>query len=152
MNNKMYDFWILIGIGIVLNIFYLLGQTSAIINYDFAVSIQLQEPVNNVTEVGVALNKGFGLGDTLAYIPLFILGIVGILRKTSVGLFAMLGAMAITIYWPIVALSTLCFAYGSPGWQFTDYTSYAIILSLIEIYGIWGFVYLFKNRNKLINV
>ena len=152
MNNKMYDFWILIGIGIILNVFYLFGQTSAIINYDFAVSIQLQEPVNDVTEVGVALNKGFGLGDTLVYIPLFILGIVGLLKKTSLGLFAMLGAMAITIYWPIVALSTLYYAYDSPGWHFSDYTSYTILLSLIVIYGIWGFVYLYKNRNRLVNV
>ena len=48
----------------------------------------------------------------------------------------MFGAMAITIYWPIVGLSTVFFAKGAPGWHFTDYISYSILLSIIAIYGI----------------
>ena len=123
----------------------------AVVNYDFAVSIELQEPVNEITEVGVALNKGFGLGDTAFYIPLFVIGIVGLLRRSSWGLFAMIGAMAVTVYWPIVALSTVYFAKGVPGWYFTDYTSYSVLLSLIALYGLWGLWFLYKNRKLLVN-
>lgn len=147
--KKSFSFWFLISIGAILNIIYLLGQTMAVINYDFTVSVDLQEPVNEITEVGVALNKGFGLGDTIFYIPLFIIGIIGLLKRKTFGLYAMFGAMAITVYWPIVSLSTLYFAAGAPGFHFTDYASYSVILSLITAYGIWGLWYLFNNRDTL---
>ena len=78
MNEKITHrrpgFWLLISIGILLNIMYLLGQTMALIDYDFAVSLGLQESSDQITQVGVALNKGFGLGDTVFYMPLFIAG------------------------------------------------------------------------------
>ena len=60
--DRSGGFWFLIGFGVLLNIIYVLGQTMAIVNYDFAVSIGLQEPVNEITEIGVASNKGFDLG------------------------------------------------------------------------------------------
>jgi len=148
--KRTTGFWLLIGFGILLIIIYLLGQTMALINYDFAVSIDLQEPVNEITEIGVAMNKGFGFGDTVFYIPLFVIGVVGLLKRSALGLFAMLGTMAITVYWPIVSLSTLFFAKGAPGWYFTDYTSYSILLSLIVLYGIWGGWFLYRNRGVLV--
>ena len=111
--DRTTGFWFLIGFGMLLNIFYVLGQTMAVINYDFAVSIGLQEPVNEITEIGVALNKGFGFGDTVFYIPLFIVGIIGLLKRTPLGLYAMFGAMAVTVYWPVVSLSTVIFAKGA---------------------------------------
>ena len=148
--HKGSGFWILIAIGILLNIMYLMGQTMAIINYDFAVSIGLQEPLNEITEIGVALNKGFGFGDTFFYIPLFIVGIVGLFRKSTFGLYAMLGAMAITVYWPMVCLSTLFFAKGAQGWYFTDYVSYTVLLSFIALYGIWGIWFLYRRRFSLV--
>ena len=148
--DRTTGFWFLIGFGMLLNIFYVLGQTMAVINYDFAVSIGLQEPVNEITEIGVALNKGFGFGDTVFYIPLFIVGIIGLLKRTPLGLYAMFGAMAVTVYWLVVSLSTVIFAKGASGWHFTDYTSYSILLSLISLYGIWGFLFLYKNRDNLV--
>jgi len=143
-------FWLLIGVGMLLNIIYLLGQTMACINYDFAVSLDLQEPAREITEVGVALNKGFGLGDTVIYMPLFIVGIIGLIRRSAFGLYALIGAMAITAYWPVVCLATLFYAKGASGWSFSDYTTYTIVLSLIAIYGIWGFWYLVKNRETMV--
>ena len=62
----------------------------------------------------------------------------------------MLGAMAVTVYWPVVSLSTVMFAKGARGWYFTDYRSYSIVLSLIALYGIWGFIFLYKNRKNLV--
>lgn len=148
--NRTFAFWFLIGVGTILNIMYLIGQTMAIINYDFTVSMDLQEPVTEITEVGVALNKGFGLGDTFIYMPLFIAGIIGLIRRSTVGFYMMIGAMGITIYWPVVSLATLYYAKSAAGWRFNDYTSYTIVLSLITLYGIWGFWYLINNREVLL--
>lgn len=145
--ERTLGFWVLIVVGILLNVLYLLGQTMALINYEFAVSIGLQESIHEITEVGVALNKGFGLGDTFFYMPLFIIGIICLIRRKALGLYMMFGAMAITVYWPIVSLSTLYFAKGSPGWNFGDYNAFSILLSLISIYGLWGMIFLYKKRN-----
>ena len=149
--KRSLSFWFLIGVGVLLNIMYLLGQTMAIINYDFTVALDLQEPISEITEVGVALNKGFGLGDTVVYIPLFIIGLIGLLKRSVLGLYTMFGAMAITVYWPVVCLSTVYYAKNAPGWQFIDYTAYTITLTTISIYGIWGFIYLIKNKSILVN-
>ena len=152
MNSKKnVGFWILIGIGIILNIIYLLGQTMSIVDYDFTVSIGLQEHVNEITEVGVALNKGFGFGDTVFYIPIFIIAIIGMLYRKKIGYFTMIAAMAITVYWPLVSISTLYYANDAPGWNFEEYTSYTITLSLIALYGIWGLWFLYKNRIEFLN-
>ena len=62
----------------------------------------------------------------------------------------MIGAMAITIYWPLVCLSSILYAKGARGWNFTDYTSYTILLTAISLYGIIGFWYLIKNKEELV--
>ena len=141
-------FRFLIITAVILNLFYLLGQTTAVFFYSFPESIGLQEPMDEITEVGVALNKGFGLGDTLIYSPLFIIGIIGLLKDKVFGIYCMTGALAITAYWPVVALSTLYFAKGSPGWGFTDYTSYTILLTLITLYGVWGIWFLYSRYGR----
>lgn len=148
--NRGFAFWILIVFGIFLIVIYLLGQTMALLNYDFTIKIGLQEPGSIITPLGVAFNKGFGFGDTLVYIPLFILAIAGLIGRKEYGLYTMFGALAITMYWPAVSLSTLYFAKGSSGFHFTAYTSYTIVLSLIFLYGFWGCCYVFRNRKILL--
>ena len=151
MNTKKpIGFWVLLISGIILLLELLLGQMMALINYDFTVSLGLQESVEKVTGVGVALNKGFGVADTAVYVPLLVLGLVGLWKRRFWGLFAMTGALAVTIYWPLVCMSMLFFAKGTPGFGFTQYTSYAIIMGLVELYGLWGLWYVYKNRKILL--
>ena len=119
--KRKIGFWFLVAIGLLLNLLFVIGQTGAIIDYDFTVSLGLQESKDEITEIGVAFNKGFGFGDTLVYIPIFIVGIIGIIRKKLYGLYLLSGAMSITIYWPMVCLSTVFYAKGSPGWNFAAY-------------------------------
>jgi len=149
-NRRSFWFWFLIFIGIILNMMYLSGQTMAIINYDFTVSTGLQESITDITGVGVAYNKGFGLGDTVFYIPLFIAGIIGLIRGKIWGIYSMFGAMAVTVYWPIVCLSALFYAKNTPGFNFNSYTEYSVLLSLIALYGLWGLWFLYRNKDNLI--
>lgn len=153
MDSKIrVRFWILIFVSSLLSLLYLLGQTMAFINYDFTVMVELQEPIEEITEIGVAFNKGFGVGDTVVYLPLLITGIIGLVKRKQWGLFSMSGALAITIYWPIVCLATLLFAKGSQGFNFSDYTSYSIILPIISIFGLWGLWFIYQNRKALIEI
>ena len=73
-NKRTTGFWVIMIIGLILLIILFLGQTMAFIDYDFTVSLKLQESEEIISELGVALNKGFGVGDTLIYIPLLVIG------------------------------------------------------------------------------
>jgi len=148
-NKRSVGFCFLIIIGIFNLVMLFIGQMMSFINYDFAVSIGLQEPVNVVGEMGVAVNKGFGVGDAIIYIPLLIIGILGLWFKKPLGIYAMLGALGITAYWPMVNLFILLYAKGTPGFYFSDYISYTILLTSITIYGLWGMWYIYKNRKIL---
>lgn len=150
-HKRTIGLWIIIVIEILFLVFLLLGQTMSFINYDFTVSLGLQESKEIVGEMGVAVNKGFGVGDTIIYAPFLILGIVGLLLKRMWGIFAMVGALAITAYWPIVVIFLLLFAKGTPGFHFTSFTSYSIGLTLIVLYSLWGLWYLYAHRRRLIN-
>ncbi len=144
-------FWVLTVVGLFILLILFLGQMMAFINYNFTVSIGLQEPVEMISEIGVALNKGFGVGDTIVYIPLLIAGLIGLWREKEWGLYTMTAALAITAYWPVVSMCLLLFAKGAPGFYFTNYLSYSVILIPIFIYGIWGMIYIYKNRDELVN-
>jgi hypothetical protein len=149
-NNGAVGFWILMVVGILVLVVLFLGQMMSFISYEFTVMIGLQESVDVIGEMGVAVNKGFGVGDTIIYIPLMVMGLIGLWIRKEWGILTMAGALGITAYWPMVSLFLLLFAKGSPGFNFTNYTSYAIILILITIYGIWGLVYLIKRREVLV--
>jgi hypothetical protein len=148
-NKRTPGFWIIFGGGVFLLVNLVLGQTMSFINYDFTVAIGLQESKDLVGEMGVAINKAFGVGDTLIYIPLLLSGLIGLWQRKQWGLCVLAGALTITAYWPVVWLFILFFAKGSPGFNFTNYVSYSVILSSFMIYGLWGLCYLYKNHSLL---
>ena len=150
-SNRGIGFWFLVIIGCLLNILYIVGQTVCIFAYDWTVSLGLQDSVEAVTPVGVAFSRGFGIGDTLLYIPLFMIGIVGLIRRTALGMYALFGALAVTVYWPIVCLGAVYMAKGAPGWKLTTYTEYTAVLPLIAAYGLWGMWYVYSRRSHLVD-
>lgn len=148
-DKRSFGFWIIMLMGLLILMMLILGQTVAFINYDFAVSAGFQEHENIIGPIGVAFNKGFGVGDTIIYIPLLLAGLVGLWRRKKWGLFTMTGTLAITAYWPIVCLSFLLFARGKPGFHFENYAPYSILLGSFTLYAIGGLWYLYRNREKL---
>jgi len=147
--NRNPGFRLLLGISTLLTIFLLLGQTFSLINYDLIVSIGLQESAAEVTLLGIAWLKSFALGDTLIYIPLLIVGIVGLWNGTKLGFFAMFGSLAISVYWPIVNLFAIYLGKDEIALQAEKYLSFSIILPLIVVYGLWGMWYLYHYQDDL---
>jgi hypothetical protein len=142
-------FWIIIIVGLLVMLMLLTGQVMAFIDYEFAESVGLQEPEADITAMGVASNKGFGVGDTLIYLPMLVLGLVGLWNRKMWGVFLMVGAMAITAYWPMANLFLLFFARDVPGFGFDDFATYTILLTGITLFGLWSVWYLYSRRKVL---
>ena len=143
--NKDKSFWALITIASILVVMFLAGQTLGVFNYDLAVSIGMQESENEIGKVGIAFAKGFGFADTVIYIPLFVFGIIGLLKNKRWGKYTMFGSLAISVYWPLVHLYAIFIDKVSITLYPEKYIYYPIILSLIVIYGLWGMRYLYKK-------
>ena len=143
---KKKGYWFLITFSSILLLFLIVGQSYSLIDYNYVVSIGLQESSEEVTKVGIAWLKAFAIGDTLAYIPLLLLGIIGMIKKRKWGYFSMFASLAISVYWPIVNLSAIYLAKNDMNLNADKYVSFSIILPIISIYGLWGMFYLYKNH------
>ena len=151
MNKKRrIGFWTLISVGMLSGIFLIVGQTLSLIDYDLAISLGLQESEEEVGSIGIVFGKGFAFGDTIFYIPLLILGIIGLLKRKKWGFYFMFASMAISVYWPIVHLYAIYIGRNVFALHPDKYISFPITLSLILIYGLWGMWYLYNNQKELI--
>ncbi len=139
------NFWVLISIASLLVIFFLVGQTFSLFNYELTVELGLQESEEEIGKVGIAFAKGYAFGDTIFYIPLFIVGIIGLLKNRRWGKYSMFAAMAISIYWPATMLYAIFVERTAIMLQPDKYISFSILLPLIVIYGFWGMRYLYKK-------
>jgi hypothetical protein len=149
MNNKKgISFWVLILATIVLIIFLTAGQTLSLIDYDLAIDLGLQESEKEIGKVGIAFAKGFALGDTIFYIPILVLGILGLIKGKKWGALFMFGGLAISVYWPIVHLYAIYIETDAIVLNPDKYISFPIILTLITVYGLWGIIYLYNNYTQ----
>ncbi|MBT8307708.1 MAG: hypothetical protein KJN85_12280 [Maribacter sp.] len=148
--KRGFGFWALILTSILLSLFLLVGQTFSLFNYEAAVAFGLQESVEEVTQVGIAFAKGFAFADTIAYIPLLLLGIIGLLKRTKWGIYALFASCAISVYWPLVHLYAIHVGKSVIILHPEKYVSFPITLSIIILYGLWGMWYLYKNQIEFI--
>ena len=146
---KKTGYWFLIIFSSILLLFLIVGQSYSLIDYNYVVSIGLQESSEEVSKIGIAWIKAFAIGDTLAYIPLLLLGIIGMIKKRKWGYYSMFASLAISVYWPIVNLSAIHLAKNDINLNADKYLSFSIILPIISIYGLWGIFYLYKNHLRL---
>jgi hypothetical protein len=146
--KRSSGFRFLIIFGIVLNIMLLAGQTLSLIDHDLTVSLGLQESRAEISDSGIAFALGFAFGDTVVYIPLFLAGMIGLLREKPWGTFCMFGALAITAYWPPVNLFAVYAGRNTMHLGPDKYVSYSILLPLITLYGLWGMWFLYQRSSR----
>jgi hypothetical protein len=137
---------LIIGFLILNLIIFIIGQGGAVVAYDFAANLGLQEARETIDPVIVVVNRGIGLADFLIGIPLFLLAIVGLWRLRFFGAVFSWMILGISLYWPTVAwakqsfyiqASVKCepFNVGTHG-----------VLAFVFIVSVWASWYLFKNR------
>ncbi len=143
-------FWVLFVFLVLAAALLLLGQTSALFDYDFAVALGLQEPVEEVGEFGVEVNRAFGAGDTIVYIPLILLALLGLIRRRRWAIPVTAAVMGISIYWTVTVGAMLCFLPGVKEYSLTPGLEYWIFLGVFAAGGLWGIVFLALRGNTLV--
>jgi len=148
--KRPITFWIFIFIMTLSAVLFLLGQTTAVFNYEFAAGLGLQEDVKEITEFGVQINRAFGASDTLVYIPLIIISVIGLSLNKRWALFTSAAVMGISAYWATTAAFIFLFLEGVPGYSFVPGVDYWIFIMSYIVFGLWGLWYLVYRGEKLI--
>ena len=129
----------------------LMGQTMAIFNYEFAVKLGLQEDVKEVSEFGVQINRAFGAGDTVVYMPLLAISLVGLFLKKRWSLVTTAAIMGISAYWATTVAFMLFFLRGVPNYNLEPGLEYWLFLGAYIIFGVCGVVYLIFRGDNIIS-
>jgi hypothetical protein len=129
-------------------VYLVYAQGITALDYDYGVAMGTQEPAAMITEVGTAFWYGFALGDAVFYIPLLLAGLIGMARNRRWGGGAMIAAMGITVYWPIVCLAAIAKARGAAGWTLPNEVEYWIVLPAIIAWAIWVLWWLMRPQDR----
>jgi hypothetical protein len=143
--SKAAERWLLQATGWLLLIYLSYAQLIPVFNYQLGVEMGTQEPVEQVTEVGVAYWKAFAFGDLVIYAPLLLTGLIGHLLHRRWGHIALAAALGITVYWPIVSLAAVHSAREAEGWMLGNPVEYWIVLPIIALWGFWGLWVMLKE-------
>ena len=122
----------------------------AIVYYEFAVQLGLQEDIKDVGSFGVQVNRAFGAGDTIVYIPLIAISIIGLLLRKRWPLLTTAAAMGVSAYWATTILFMLIFLEGTPGYYLEPGMEYWLFMAAFITFGVWGLFYLIVRGDKLL--
>jgi len=148
--KRPVGFWIIIIFLALSVVLLLLGQTSGLFAYDFAVGIGLQESVEEVSAFGVEMNRAFGASDTFVYIPLMVVSLIGLILRKRWALLSTAAVMGISAYWTATMGTVLVFLKGVPGYTLVPGLEYVIFLGAFFLFGVWGIIYLIRRGEKLL--
>ena len=144
-------FWVILIFLALSVVLLLLGQTTSLFAYDFAVRLGLQESVEEVTAFGVEMNRAFGASDTFVYIPLMLFSLIGLIFRKRWALLTTAAVMGISTYWAVTMAVVLVFLRGVPGYRLVPGLEYWIFLGAFIIFGIWGLLYLIFRGDRLLH-
>jgi len=143
-------FWCITGFLCVALVLLLTGQTMSLIDYELTVQLGLQEDITEVSMYGVQVNRAFGAGDTIVYIPLMVLSIIGLILKKRWSLITTAAVMGVSAYWATTIVFMLIFLPGTPGYSLQPGMEYWFFMAAFIIFGIWGLLYLMFRGEKLL--
>jgi hypothetical protein len=136
---------------LVLSIVLMLaGQTMAVFNYDLAVRLGLQESLSKVSEFGVQVNRAFGVGDTVVYVPLMLISLVGLCLRKRWALLVTAAVAGVSVYWSVTIIFTPLFLRGVPGYEYAPGLEIWLFVLAYLTFGVLGLFYLLLRGDELV--
>ena len=127
----------------------LIAQTTPVFDYDLAVRLGFQKGADQITEVGVQTIRAFCVSDTVVFIPLTVLGLVGLLMKKRWALYPTAAASGISIYWVFAYGFMVTNLQGAPGFHAVLAAPDWVIMSAYVGFGVWSLLYLMIRGDRM---
>ena len=143
-------FWLIVVFLALSIVLMFMGQTLAVFNYDLTVRLGLQESVNEVGAFGVQVNRAFGASDTVVYIPLIIVSLIGLFLKKHWSLYTTAAVAGVSVYWSVTCSFIFLFLPGSPGYDYTPGTDIWLFMGAYTVFGVWSLFYLIFRGDTVI--
>jgi len=115
--GRSIGFWVIIVFLAASIVLMLMGQTMAVFNYDLTVRLGLQERPEDMTDFGVQVNRAFGAADTVIYLPLIVISMVGLILRKRWSLMVTAAFFGASAYWTVTVTFMLIFLPGVPGYS-----------------------------------
>jgi hypothetical protein len=139
---------IIVGFHVVSFVLWLFGQTGAVVAYDTVAGWGLQEPRTMTEPALVEVNRAIGLADTLLMLPLFLVAVVGLIRRRFIGAVASWLVFGMSLYWPLVFFC-MHFFFSAAGIKHAPLSGAVITIPLAVMFiAAWGSWYLARNRTS----
>jgi len=143
-------FWIFVVFFALSIVLLLMGQTISVFNYDLTVRFGLQESPEQVSTFGVQVNRALGAADTVVYIPLLIVSLVGLWMKKRWSLLTTAAAVGVSAYWSINVSFLFLFLPGTSGYSHRPGPEIWSFVGAYIVFGVWGILYLIFRGEKLL--
>ena len=96
------------------------------------------------------VNRAFGTGDTVIFIPLLVASFIGLWLKKRWSLMTTAAVSGVSAYWSITIISMLLFLPGTPGYNYNPGSEIWLFVTIYAIFGLWGIIYLVWRGDNLI--
>jgi len=143
-------FWAIVVFLALSTVLMLIAQTTPIFDYDLAVRLGFQNGADKITGFGVQVIRAFCVSDTLVFIPLTVLALIGLLLKKRWSLFATASVTGISIYWVVAYGFIVSYLNGMPGYHVVLGPFDWVIMGAYVIFGVWGLLYLIFRGESLV--
>ena len=81
-------YWVIVSFLALSTVLMLIAQTTPIFDYPLAVRLGFQNGADQISEFGVQVIRAFCVSDTLVFIPLTVIALIGLLLRKRWSLFA----------------------------------------------------------------
>jgi hypothetical protein len=138
---------VIIGFHIVSFVLWFFGQSLAVVAYDTVAGWGLQDQRSLVDPVIVEVNRAIGLTDTLVMLPMFVVAVVGLVRRRFYGAVASWIAFGMTLYWPVMFWTSQGFYAAADIVHQPMQVAYIVVPGAAFLIACWGSWYLCHNRS-----
>jgi len=148
--GRSLGFWIIVvflGVSIVL---MLVGQTLGVFNYKLAARMGLQEKPEEMTNFGVQVNRAFGAADTVVYLPLIVISMVGLILRKRWSLLVTAAFFGASAYWTVTVTFMLLFLPGVAGYSNVPGPEIWLFIGTYMVAGIVGLLYIVWRGEELL--
>jgi hypothetical protein len=143
-------FWIVVVFLAVSIVLMLVGQTVGVFNYDLAARMGLQEKPEEMTDFGVQVNRAFGAADTVVYVPLMLISLVGLILRKRWSLLVTAAFFGASAYWTATVTFMLLFLPGVAGYSNVPGPEIWLFIGTYMVAGVAGLLYIVWRGEELL--